>query len=124
MANPSTEFVESYSLPLELPLSVHVDKWWYVVNTWSTCDEERLRDLGLFSLVCWTLILTTENLKKIFTPSLTDINLSWFIETQDLEKYTFLSQQKNVKFNAYYAVKLTLPSQFIDLFPCRSTKQQ
>lgn len=38
MANPSAEFVGSYSLPLELPLLVHVDKWWYVVNVWSTCQ--------------------------------------------------------------------------------------
>lgn len=70
--------------------------------------------------VCWILFLNTEEPQKkiFFTPALTDINLSWFIETQDLEKL-LSGLRKKVKFNPYYTImKLTsLPSQFIDLLP-------
>lgn len=55
---------------------------------------------------CWANFLNTEELQPFFfTPCLTDINLSQFIETQDLEKYAVWSQKINIKFSSYYAVK-------------------
>lgn len=78
--------------------------------------------------VCWILFLNPEKPQIFFfffTPALTDINLSWFIETQDLEKL-LSGLRKKVKFNPCYTIMelSSLPSQFIDLLPCRSTNQQ